>query len=133
MKGLVITSKGIEDIAALEVKELIKAKSEIKDSCVIFDIKKLEELCLLCYKAQSAEKILFLLGAFELKELEKSIAKIKFDDWLYKKTTFRVSCKLLKSKISKGLEMSEKRSFSEHTPKSSISDESKTLLKNQKL
>jgi len=93
MEGLLITSKGIEDIAALEVKELIKAKARVKDSCIIFDIKKLEELCLLCYKAQSAEKILFLLGAFELKELEKSIAKIKFDDWLYKKTTFRVSCK----------------------------------------
>jgi 23S rRNA G2445 N2-methylase RlmL len=98
MKGLAICSKGIEDTAALEVKELIKAKARIKDSCVIFNIRKLEELCLLCYKAQSAEKILFLLGAFELKELEKSIAKIKFDDWLDRNTTFRVSCKKMNNK-----------------------------------
>ena len=103
MKGLAITSKGIEDIAVLEVKELINSKAEIKDSCITFTIKKLEDLCLLCYKAQSVDKILFLLDTFELKDLGKQIAKIKFDKWLDKTTTFRVSCKLLKSKISKGL------------------------------
>ena len=35
----------------------------------------------------------------------------------------------LSNECENGLEMSEKRSFSEHTPKSSISDESKTFLK----
>jgi len=93
MKGLAICSKGIEDIAALELKELIKAKAQIEDSCVIFNIKKLEELCLLCYKAQSVEKILFLFDHFELKDLNKTIKKIKFDKWLDKDTTFRVTCK----------------------------------------
>ena len=93
MKGLAICSKGIEDIAALELKGLIKAKAQIEDSCVIFNIKKLEELCLLCYKAQSVEKILFLFDHFELKDLNKTIKKIKFDKWLDKDTTFRVTCK----------------------------------------
>ena len=97
MKALAITSKGIEDITALEIKELISSKAEVKDSCVIFNIKKLEELCLLCYKAQSVEKILFLLDNFEFKdfnkEIKKAIAKIDFSKWLDKTTTFRVTCK----------------------------------------
>lgn len=98
MKGLAICSKGIEDIAALEIKELIKAKAEIKDSCIIFNIKKLEDLCLLCYKAQSVEKILFLFDFFDFKDdfnekIGEIIKKIKFNDWLDKKTTFRVTCK----------------------------------------
>jgi len=98
MKGLVITSKGIEDIAALEVKELIKAKASVKDSCVVFDVKKLEELCLLCYKGQSVEKVLFLFDSFEFKgdilsEMKKVVSKLELSDWLDKKTTFRVSCK----------------------------------------
>lgn len=100
MKALAICSKGIEDIAALEIKELIKAESEIKDSCVLFNTKKLEDLCLLCYKSQSAEKILFFFDYFNFndnnefnKKIKEVIDKIKFDDWLDKKTTFRVTCK----------------------------------------
>jgi len=53
------------------------------------------------------------------KEMLKEAAKIK------------ELCKLSNPKDSKGLEMSEKRSFSEHTPKSSISDESKTFQKDK--
>jgi len=97
MKALAITSHGIEDITALEIKELINSKAEVKDSCVIFNIKKLEELCLLCYKAQSVGKILFLLDNFNFKdfnkEIKKAIAKIDFSKWLDKTTTFRVTCK----------------------------------------
>jgi len=100
MKGLAITSKGIEDIAALEIKELIKAKSETKDSCVIFNIKKLEDLCLLCYESQSVDKILFLFDSFNFKNFDDSIEKIKkiigsvnFSEWMNKGNTFRVTCK----------------------------------------
>lgn len=100
MKGLAITSSGIEDISALEIKELINSKAEVKEGCVIFDIKKLEELCLLCYKAQSVEKILLLFDYFGFKDhddlnnkLKQAIGKIKFSDWLDKTTTFRATCK----------------------------------------
>ncbi len=68
MKALAITSKGIEDISADEIKELINAKTEIKDSCIIFEPKKLEDLALLCYKAQSVDKILFLFNHFNFNE-----------------------------------------------------------------
>jgi 23S rRNA G2445 N2-methylase RlmL len=114
MKGLAITSKGIEDITSLEIKDLIKSKGEIKDSCVIFNIKKLEDLCLLCYRSQSVDKIMLLLDNFDFKDnkdlvkkLKSKLNKIKLSDWLDKETTFRVSCKLLKSQISKGLENSK--------------------------
>lgn len=98
MKALAITSKGIEDITALEIKELINSKTEIKDSCVIFNIKKLEELCLLCYKSQSVEKILFLFDNFNFNDdfeekIKETIHKIDFSKWINKSITFRVTCK----------------------------------------
>jgi len=98
MKGLAICSKGIEDIAALEVKELIKSDSEIKDSCIIFNVKKLEDLCLLCYKAQSVDKILLLFDFFDfqddfIKKAGEAIKKIKLKEWMDEENTFRVTCK----------------------------------------
>src|SRR3989338_2380603 len=102
MKGLAICSRGIEDITALEIKELINSKSEIKDSCVIFDVKKLEELALLCYKAQSVDKILYLFDSFKFKDIEEikeKIGKIDIKSWLGKKT-FRVSCWIINNNIS---------------------------------
>lgn len=106
MKALAITSKGIENIAALEIKELINAKTEAKKGCVIFEAKKPEDLCLLCYKAQSVDKILFLFDFFKIEDNEKffdnlnnKIKKINFSDWLDKKLTFRVSCKKINNDI----------------------------------
>ncbi|MBW2989259.1 methyltransferase [Candidatus Woesearchaeota archaeon] len=100
MIGLAITSRGVEDTASLEIKELINSECQIKDKCIIFNLDKLEDLCLLCYKAQSVEKVLFLLGCFEFKGIEdlkekmgKVIGKAEWSDWLNKKTTFRVTCK----------------------------------------
>ena len=72
MKGLAICSKGTEDITALEIKEFINSKAEIKDGCVIFNIKKQEDLCLLCYKAQSVDRILFLFDNFEFRNNDVS-------------------------------------------------------------
>ena len=110
MKGLVITNKGIEDIAALEIKELIKAKTFVKETVVIFEFNKYEDLFTLCYKGQSFAKVLNLYDYFEfnenqrfsklkskisinkkeslLKKLKKIIKNIKIN----KKKTFRVSC-----------------------------------------
>lgn len=106
MKALAITSTGIEDIAALEIKELTKSKTQIKESCIIFEPKKIEDLCLLCYKAQSIEKILFLFNNFNFtndsffNDLKKQIEKIDFDKWLNKKITFRVSSKKIETELS---------------------------------
>jgi len=96
MKGLAIANKGLEDVTSLEIKELIKSKTQIKESCIIFEISKFEDLYTLCYKAQSVSRILFLLNFFEFKSLDEIKKKIKIDnlgDFLDKTTTFKVVCK----------------------------------------
>lgn len=97
MKGFLITHKGMEDIAALEVKELIGKNSETDQSCVIFDVKEYEDLFKLCYKAQSVRSIYYLLNIFNFGNLfndfKKNIEKIDFSEWLNENTMFRVKCK----------------------------------------
>jgi len=100
MKALAICHKGFEDVAAKEVKELIKADSTIKDSAIIFNIKKLEDLCLLTYRAQSLQKVLFFFHEvqinqnldFTIKKIKEKIDKIDFKDWFDEKTSFKVKC-----------------------------------------
>ena len=95
MKGLAITSKGLEETASIEIKELINKKCENRDGCVIFDFEKFEDLCLLCYKAQSVDRILHLIYDFEFKDIEdfeKSFEKADFGEWLKKHKKFKVEC-----------------------------------------
>ena len=79
MKGLAITDKGLEDISLLEIKELLGVDGVVKDSVVIFDYKKPEDLQLLCYKAQSMYKVIELMDNFSVKNdlIEDLKLKIK--------------------------------------------------------
>ena len=103
MKAIAITHKGIEDIAALEVKELIKVNSKVNETVVLFEPKKIIDLCTLTYKAQSIIKVICLFDEFKiqtnfneiLKIIEKRIKKIDFDEWLDKNKSFKVLCKHL--------------------------------------
>jgi len=96
MKGFLITHKGMEDIAALEVKELIGKNPKIEETCIVFDIKKYDELFELCYKSQSAMGIYYFLFEFNhnnlFNDFKKNLEKIKLDDWLSKNTQFMVKC-----------------------------------------
>jgi len=99
MEGFVIVSKGIEDTAVAEIKELIKADSSPKEGCVIFQFKTFEELCLLCYRLQSVDRVAYLIDNFEFQfffeEFEKFIANIEKSDlgkWVKKNKKFRVEC-----------------------------------------
>lgn len=96
MNGLAITSKGIENTAAVEIKELIGADSKIEEGCVTFDFNGISELCLLCYKCQSADRIIYLIGDFEFKnffeEFEKFINKTDFNEWTDGHKKFKVEC-----------------------------------------
>ena len=96
MKAIAITSKGIEETAALEIKEMIGSKCKIEEKCVSFDFKKFEDLCLLCYKAQSVDRIVYLIGSFEFKdffgEINSFIDKAKLEKWILKSKSFRVEC-----------------------------------------
>jgi len=100
MKGLAICLKGLEDIAATEIGELIKAKPLINDTALIFPVKKTSELAKLCYRAQSLIKVLALLDQTEVNNhleetlsfIKGKIEKIDFGD-LLKNRTFKVHCK----------------------------------------
>ncbi|MBR9691248.1 hypothetical protein GOV06_00520 [Candidatus Woesearchaeota archaeon] len=69
MKGLAISYKGMEDITSLEIKELLKAKTEVKENCVKFECSK-EEMALLCYKGQAVNRVLILLDEFKINKIE---------------------------------------------------------------
>jgi len=94
MKGAVIVSKGLEETASLEIKELIGGTPLSKERVVIFDIKKLEDLCTLCYKTQSASRVLLLLDNFKSKDIleviEEKINDLDIKKW--NKGTFSVEC-----------------------------------------
>ena len=96
MKGLAITSRGLEETASAEVMELIGRKCEISDGCAAFEFKKYEEVCLLCYKAQSVDRIIHLIGSFEfknfLKDFEGFLNKTNLDEWMENHKVFRVEC-----------------------------------------
>ena len=96
MKGFLLTHKGMENIASLEVKELIGKESEKMEGFINFDIISYEDLFKLCYLSQSASGIFLLLKKFEYSDLsadlEKNIKSIDFSEWLGPETAFRVRC-----------------------------------------
>jgi len=96
MKGFLLTHKGMEDIAGLEVEDIISQKSKLNDACIVFDIKKYEDLFALCYLSQSAKGVYCLLSEFAydqiFEDFKKAIQKIDFSEWLGKNISFRVKC-----------------------------------------
>ncbi|MFH1641823.1 MAG: THUMP domain-containing protein [Nanoarchaeota archaeon] len=102
MKGLAITSKGIEDVCEAEINELINAITAAKETAIEFDFDKFSDLCVLCYKAQSINKILFFLSQFKFHDLEDiraAVNKLDFSKWV-KDKTFRVSSKIVDNDYS---------------------------------
>ena len=95
MEAIAVVSKGLEETAAKEIKELIKSDAHISDLCVKFNFKKYEQLCELCYKAQSVDRIVLLLHSFAskniLEDFKKYMENADFSKWL-KRKKFRVEC-----------------------------------------
>jgi len=91
MKALAITYKGMEDISMREISELIKSR-DIKpmQGAVVFDFEKFEDLCLLCYKAQSVIKILYLFEHFKIFDIKD--IKLQKTDMIDKDTSFASRC-----------------------------------------
>lgn len=106
MKGIAICLRGLEKVAQTEIKEIINCKSEVNDTAIIFDIKSKLDLAKFTYLSQSAIKVLYLLDKIKvdnnlnstLKNLERSIKKIDFGDWL-KNRTFKVRCKRIGNQV----------------------------------
>ena len=60
MKGLIITHPGLEAVSGKEIKELINQDCELERSAAVFSAEKLEDFCTLCYRSQSAIRVLYL-------------------------------------------------------------------------
>lgn len=101
MEGFVITHRGAEEIAALEIKEIINSKGKIDDSIVLFPIKKYEELCSLCYTGQSFEHVCLFIQKGNMTEIQDEKIKIDYDLKLFfgKSTTFAVRAKNINEEI----------------------------------
>ncbi|MBI2650210.1 hypothetical protein HYX04_02755 [Candidatus Woesearchaeota archaeon] len=112
MKGFAITSKGLEETASAEIKELINVKSKIEECCVLFDFRDFRDLCLLCYKSQSADRVLHLIGSFEFDDffadVERFITKVNFDEWIIKNEKFKIECIRLGSHNFKSVDVEAK-------------------------
>lgn len=91
MKGLAITYKGMEDITAQEISEIIGAKGiQLLAGAVLFDFEKYGDLCTLCYTAQSVIKILYLLDNFKASNLDD--IRLQRADLIDKNITFASRC-----------------------------------------
>ncbi|MBN1544733.1 methyltransferase [Candidatus Woesearchaeota archaeon] len=89
MNGAIITHPGLEAVSGKEVKELIGVDAEIKRSVVLFTPEKMEDLCTLCYRSQSAVKVLCVLFTSRFRRMEDILPKIERIDlsgWLEGKT-----------------------------------------------
>ncbi|MBW3005139.1 hypothetical protein KY310_04885 [Candidatus Woesearchaeota archaeon] len=60
MKAIVLTNKGLEDISAKEIKEIINKKAEIHDGFLIFEAEQ-KEIIKICYLARSITKVILLV------------------------------------------------------------------------
>ena len=85
MKGIIITHPGLEAVSAKEVKEIIGSDCKVDRSVALFETDKLEDFCTLCYKSQSAMKVmnLFLSGNINsFEDLLPHIRELDLSDWV---------------------------------------------------
>ncbi len=96
MKGFAIVSKGMEEITAAEIEELINSKPKCGECSVTFEFDEFEKLCILSYKSQAAERYACLLGAFKsgkiLEELQKMAEKCIGKGLMKNVKKFKVEC-----------------------------------------
>jgi putative N6-adenine-specific DNA methylase len=97
MKGTIITHPGLEAVSGKEVKELIGQDPRISRSIAQFSTDNIEDFCTLCYRAQSAIKVLHLFFSSKPKKIDDvlpTIEEIDLKEWL-KDKTFCVRAKIV--------------------------------------
>jgi 23S rRNA G2445 N2-methylase RlmL len=97
MKGAIITHPGLEAVPGKEIKELIGKDPKLKRSVALFETDNVEDFCTLCYRSQSAIKVLQLFFSSQPKRLDDvlpTIGDIDLKDWL-KDKTFCVRCRIV--------------------------------------
>ncbi len=101
MKAFAITNQGIEDIAAVELKELAVATAiRCSSSVITFELKDLKDFCALAYRSQSLSRLCCLVCEFDaassiaaaVKNLKQKIEGFKLNDWIDDGDSFVVDC-----------------------------------------
>jgi len=100
MRGFIITPIGVEDLCAKEIKELINVECNVVMGGVEFSFDDYSQLCLLCYKAQSVERVLLLIDSFSFNELEDIKADKIDNKYFFGKDTFKADSIVVENKFS---------------------------------
>ncbi len=95
MKSAIITSKGIEAVAKLEIKEILGLDSKVFESVVVFEPKELNDIAKLCYFSQTASRVIYLFDSFKFKSMDDIVEKVKkidFSKFLNPEKSFKIKC-----------------------------------------
>ena len=98
MKAAVICPEGLEDVSALEIKELTGKKAETGKTVALFETDDYQDVCRVAYKAQCCKRVLLLLKILKInkqEDVEKDIKKLELEKWLDRKTKFRARCRII--------------------------------------
>tara|TARA_Y100000310_G_C20669467_1_gene809425 strand:+ start:276 stop:1367 length:1092 start_codon:yes stop_codon:yes gene_type:complete len=90
MKALLITNRGVEETAALELGEILGKKAVVGDTVLSFDATP-EELCKLSYYSQSGKRVLLLLKKQELSKVDDITLDVDLKKFIFG-DTFLVEC-----------------------------------------
>lgn len=98
MRAVAVTVNGLEEVAILEIKEIIKSKAEkIIPSRVVFSVKTNKALAEFVYKSRSISKAYLLLEHFTFLSKEEILSKIASIKIPYLKNSFAVHCERIGS------------------------------------
>jgi 23S rRNA G2445 N2-methylase RlmL len=96
MQAIAITIPGLEFVAEKEINELIKPKiTGTEESVVFFRPKDMLDLCVLCYKAQSLERVMLLKDMITFDDKQQifdAVKKMDFSDFIKNGLKFKVKC-----------------------------------------
>ncbi len=108
MDIFITVNSGMEQLAAQEVKELVKVKATAHEALVEFKVKSKEELLLLIHRLQSVKRIAVNIGKFEsLEDLKFSTLKFSWKDYLSADTKLKINVENVKGNENR-LEISRK-------------------------
>ncbi|MEK6947620.1 MAG: THUMP domain-containing protein [Nanoarchaeota archaeon] len=93
MKALAVTLEGLESITQLEIKEILKLKSEVLyKGHISFNVKSEKDLAEFIYRSRSIIRAFLLLDNFNFIDIDDILKNIKDLDFPYLDDTFVVRC-----------------------------------------
>ena len=96
MVGAALCEKGLEDVSAQEIKELIGVNSVVHGDVLLFPLKHVDELARLSYMSQSLRRVMMIAceGNFgnSFEHIPEKMKNVDFGLWLDGNKSFKVVC-----------------------------------------